>query len=282
MPGSRMLAVSVAVALAVAVALSTTVVTAGKDEGGNEWPQFRGPAGRRRRRRSQPARQLEPDRKRRLADRRFPAPGWSSPIVWGDHIFLTAVVSDDGAEKPQPGLYSGGERPASTAPHRWMVYDIDFADRQGAMGARGPQGRARSDPSMSRTPTPPKRPITDGERVYVYFGGVGLFAFTMDGEPVWSEHRLADASRRDPGWGSAASPVLLRDRLVIVNDNDTQSYIAAYDTKTGKQVWRVDRNEGTNWATPFVWEHERGTEIVTVGTQAPCAPTIPTARSSGS
>jgi outer membrane protein assembly factor BamB len=195
----------------------------------------------------------------------IPGTGWSSPIVSGEHIFLTAVVSDDGAEKPQPGLYSGGERPASKSLHRWMVYDVDFASGK-VRWEREVRRSAPLGPKHVKNTYATETPITDGERVYVYFGGVGLFAFTLDGEPVWSAPLVTLATRS--GWGTAASPVLVRDRLVIVNDNDTQSYIAAYDTKTGHQVWRVDRNEGTNWATPFVWRHERGTEIVTVGTRA--------------
>ena len=264
MPGSRMLAVSVAVALAVAVALPTTVVTAGKDEGGNEWPQFRGKqAGVAD---DDPA---LPDTWSRTENvvwqAEIPGTGWSSPIVWGDHIFLTSVVSEDGAEKPQPGLYSGGERPASTAPHRWVVYDIDFKTGK-VRWSREVRKAAPVGSKHVKNTYATETPITDGSRVYVYFGGVGLFAFTMDGEPLWNTEIPTFATRS--GWGSAASPVLMKDRLVVVNDNDTQSFIAAFDTKTGKQVWRTDRAEGTNWATPVVWEHERGTEIVTIGTKA--------------
>jgi outer membrane protein assembly factor BamB len=68
------------------------------------------------------------------------------------------------------------------------------------------------------------------------------------------------------GWGTAASPVLHQDRVYIVNDNDDQSFLAAFDKRTGAEIWRVNRTEGTNWATPFVWEHTQRTEIVTSGT----------------
>jgi outer membrane protein assembly factor BamB len=68
------------------------------------------------------------------------------------------------------------------------------------------------------------------------------------------------------GWGSAASPVLHEDRLIIVNDNDTKSFIAAYDKRTGRELWRHEREVGTNWVTPFVWRNEQRTEIVVPGT----------------
>ena len=107
-------------------------------------------------------------------------------------------------------------------------------------------------------------PVTDGERVYAYFGNVGVFCLDMEGRPVWSKSLPPHATRL--GWGTAASPVLHRDRLYLVNDNDEQSYLLALDKRTGKEVWRVDRDEKSNWSTPYVWENEQRTEIVTPGT----------------
>ena len=107
-------------------------------------------------------------------------------------------------------------------------------------------------------------PVTDGERVYVYFGDVGLFAFDMDGKPLWS--RPMDAFEMQTGFGHAKSPVVDDTHVYIVNDNEEQSFIAAYDKRTGNQVWRVDRKETSNWTTPFVWKNEQRTEIVTAAT----------------
>jgi outer membrane protein assembly factor BamB len=106
--------------------------------------------------------------------------------------------------------------------------------------------------------------VTDGERVYARFGNVGLFCYDMNGKLLWS-HAATPAATRF-GWGTASSPVLYQNRIYIVNDNDTHSYIEALDKKTGEQIWKVDRDEGTNWATPYIWEHEGKAEIVTPGT----------------
>ncbi len=107
-------------------------------------------------------------------------------------------------------------------------------------------------------------PVTDGERVYAYFGNVGLFCFDMQGKPLWSQRYGPYAMRF--GWGTAASPVLHEGRIYIVDDNDDQSFLLALDKKTGKQIWRVERKEKSNWATPYVWNSGKRTELVTPGT----------------
>jgi outer membrane protein assembly factor BamB len=190
-----------------------------------------------------------------------PGIGWSSPIVWGDHVLLTTVVNSGQQEQPKPGFYLG-DWPASTAPHRWMVYDIDYNT-----------GKVRWSREVGSTPPVKAKhlknsyasetPVTDGERVYAYFGNLGLFALDLTGKPVWSKPLGPFKTRNN--WGTGASPVLHQGRIFIVNDNDDQSFLAAYDARTGAEIWRVDREEGTNWATPFVWQNELRTEIVTSG-----------------
>ncbi|HUE87931.1 MAG TPA: PQQ-binding-like beta-propeller repeat protein [Vicinamibacterales bacterium] len=193
---------------------------------------------------------------------RIPGTGWSSPVVRGDHVFVTSVISAADLEAPKPGLYFGGERPAPTAEHRWMVYAIDFTSGR----VRWEREVHRARPAMSRhlkNSYASETPVTDGTRVYAYFGNVGLFVFDMSGAPLWSKN-FDKVSMRN-GWGTAASPVLHRDRLYIVNDNDTRSFLAAFDASTGREIWRVARDERSNWATPFVWEHDGGAQIVTSG-----------------
>jgi outer membrane protein assembly factor BamB len=240
------------------VALALARPAAGPND---RWPQFRGPSAGVAE--SDPA---LPDRWSATSNILWTADvagmGWSSPVVWGDHVFVTSVINTGQAEAPKPGLYFGGERPPSTAPHRWMVHDVDFAT-----------GKVRwSKEVRNGVPVVPKHlknsyasetPVTDGERVYFYFGNVGLFVFDLKGTPVWSKP-LGPFKTRN-GWGTAASPVLHRDRIYIVNDNDDRSFLAAFDKRTGAEIWRVPREEGTNWATPFVWEHDGRAEIVTSG-----------------
>lgn len=191
----------------------------------------------------------------------IPGIGWSSPVVWGDHLFLTTVVNTGQQEAPRPGLYVG-DWPAPATPHRWLVYDIDVATGK-ARWAKDvgvmPPGKAKHLKNSYASETP----VTDGERVYAYFGNLGLFALDMKGNPVWSKTIGPFKTRNN--WGTGASPVIHEGRVYIVNDNDEQSFLAAYDGRSGAEIWRVSRAEGTNWSTPFVWRNAIRTEIVTVG-----------------
>ena len=86
----------------------------------------------------------------------------------------------------------------------------------------------------------------------------------MDGDEVWSKPLKPQKTRY--GWGTAASPVLHDGRLYVLNDNDEASYLEALNAKNGETVWRVERDEKSNWSTPYIWENEQRTEIVTAGT----------------
>jgi outer membrane protein assembly factor BamB len=194
----------------------------------------------------------------------IPGRGWSSPIVWGDRIFVTTAAVEGDLETPKKGLYLGGnqEKPSDKV-HLWKVYCIDFQTGTILWERVAHKGRPPY-PLHVKNSHASETPVTDGERVYAYFGNVGLFCYDFDGNPLWSK-RWEPVKTRD-NWGTAASPALHKDRLYILNDNNQQSFLVALDTKTGEQVWRVDRDEKTNWATPYIWEHDQRTELVTSGT----------------
>jgi outer membrane protein assembly factor BamB len=107
-------------------------------------------------------------------------------------------------------------------------------------------------------------PVTDGERVYAHFGHLGTYCFDMDGKPLWSKTWPPYPTRY--GWGTASSPALHEGRLYLVNDNDKESFLVALDKATGEEIWRIPRDEESNWATPYVWQNGQRTEIVTCGT----------------
>jgi outer membrane protein assembly factor BamB len=191
--------------------------------------------------------------------------GWSSPIVWGNQVFLTSVINSGDTEPPKKGLYFGGERPIPPAEHRWMVYAVNFQTGKVMWEREVHKGIPKFSRHLKNS-FASETPVSDGERIYAYFGNVGLYVFDMKGALLWKQ--LFDAKKTRFGWGTAASPVVYKDKLFIVVDNDEQSYLAAFDKKTGKQLWKVDREIGTNWATPYVWENGQRTELVIPGTKA--------------
>lgn len=237
--------------------------TTGEGDQSNRWPQFRGPNAR-----GVGEGTNLPDRWSAVENvawkRDIPGRGWSSPVVWESRVFLTAVINTGESEEPTKGLYLGGERlipPASV--HRWMVYCLDLDSGKVVWERQVHQGEPATAIHIKNSYAS-ETPVTDGERVYCYFGNLGIVAFDFDGREVWKVALPPHATRF--GWGMAASPVLYRDRIYLVNDNEEDSYLLALDAKTGNEVWRIARDEKSNWATPFVWENRRRTEIVTPGT----------------
>jgi len=193
----------------------------------------------------------------------IPGLGWSSPIVWGNKIFLTTAIKEGEVEEIKKGLYFGGERPAPKALHQWMVYCIDFETGDILWQKKALEGVPKGPRHLKNTYAS-ETAVTDGERLYAYFGNVGLFVYDMNGKPLWSKTWPPVKTRY--GWGLAASPILYKDNIYILNDNDDQSFLEALNKKTGDPVWRVERDEGSNWSTPYIWENKLRTEIITTGT----------------
>ena len=194
-----------------------------------------------------------------------PGRGWSSPIVWGDRVFVTTVVSDGEMELPKKGLYFGGERkeiPGGT--HQWLVLCYDLPSGRELWRREAHRGTPPNQLHLKNTYAS-ETPVADRERLYVYFGNVGLFCYDHDGSERWRTNWPPVKTRY--GWGHAASPVLHDGRLFIVNDNDEASFAVALDAATGRQLWRVSRDEKSNWATPYVWPNEQRTELITCGTK---------------
>ena len=243
-----------------AIAIATAVLAASGLVFAEDWPRFRGTAaGVAVDHPDLPDTWSATENVRWKVD--VPGLGWSSPIVWGDHVFVTSVVNTEAQEAPKPGFYLG-DWAAAKAPHRWVIYDIDF-NTGTVRWERSVSDAPPAQPKHLKNSYASETPVTDGERVYVYFGNRGLFAFDMQGNEVWSVPIGPYKTRNN--WGAAASPALHGNRIYVVHDNDERSFIAAFDTRTGKELWRVNRMEGTNWSSPFVWEHDQRTEIVTTG-----------------
>ena len=197
-------------------------------------------------------------------------------MVWGDHVFVLTAVNTKQPNQPlnAVGTYlarslggpmTGADISQPTDEHRWILYDVN-AQTGAIRWERTIHSGVPSQAVHQKNSFASETPVTDGERVYVYLGYLGLFAFDMNGKPAWSKSIAAPKMRM--GWGPSASPILDNGRLYIVNDNEERSFIAAFDARTGNELWRTERaDEASNWSTPFLWRNDLRTEIVTTGSK---------------
>lgn len=229
-----------------------------------DWPQFRGPEARGiiESPVSPPTTWSESENvawKTDIAGR-----GWSSPVVVGNQVFITTVTQETGKpEEAKPGLYFGGDRnkPADIV-LSWKVISLNLKTGEQNWEEVLHSGKPVTSRHLKNSYAS-ETPVSDGQQLYVLFGNLGCYCLSLEGDLVW-EHKLpANKTRND--WGTAASPVLHQDSLFIVDDNEEQSFLVSLNTKTGEENWRVDRDEKSNWATPFIWQNDLRTEIITPG-----------------
>ena len=200
---------------------------------------------------------------------RTPIPGLahSSPIVWGDKIFLTTAVSDD----PKPA-YVAKDRDIEwvneNARHRWLMYCLDKRTGKVLWSHIAHAGVPRAKRHLKATQAN-ATPVTDGRYVVALLGSEGLFAYDLKGRLRWRK----DLGVLNPGlygdatseWGHANSPVIYRHLVIVQCDAHKQSFLAAFNLKDGKEVWRVERNEITSWSTPTVYESRDRAELIVNG-----------------
>ncbi len=199
---------------------------------------------------------------------RTPIPGLahSSPIVWGDRVFVTSAVSADPKATFRPGLYGDGDASADRSPQRWTLYALDA--RTGAIAwervaFEGPPRELRHIKSTYASATP----ATDGRLVVASFGSQGLYAYDLKGTSLWR----VDLGRLDVGaydiptfeWGTASSPIIWNDLVIVQCDTQADSFLVALDSATGAVVWKTERDELPSWGTPTVAPTSKGPELVT-------------------
>jgi outer membrane protein assembly factor BamB len=196
----------------------------------------------------------------------LPGRGWGSPVVWGDHVFISTVVNSGETEPLKKGLYFGGDRPTPPESiHEWKIVCLELTTGK-VRWEKTVHKAAPAAPIHLKNSYASETPTTDGKHVYVCFGNVGIFCFDFDGQQIWKKDIAPRATRL--GWGTASSPILHEDRLYYQYDNEEQSSLLAMNKLTGEILWQIEREEKSNWSTPFVWAHEGRTEIVTAGTGA--------------
>src|SRR5579884_525534 len=148
--------------------------------------------------------------------------------------------------------------------YRWEIYCLDAADGKVLWKQTAAQHKP-TVPTQASNTYASETPVTDGQRVYAYFGMTGLYCYDFAGKLLWSKELGSYPMRM--GWGTGSSPALDDERVFVQCDNEAKSFLAAFDKKTGKELWRVSRDEKSTWGTPLLWRNKQRAELVTTGSK---------------
>jgi outer membrane protein assembly factor BamB len=155
----------------------------------------------------------------------------------------------------------GGGRPPD-AVYKWEVYCLSAADGK-VLWHRTAAAHKPTTPKQAANTYASETPVTDGQRIYAYFGMTGVFCYDLDGNLIWKKG--LGSYPMALGFGTGSSPVLDGERLFIQCDNEEKSFLIALDKKTGNKLWEMDRTERSDWSTPFIWKNRVRTELVCMG-----------------
>jgi outer membrane protein assembly factor BamB len=196
----------------------------------------------------------------------IPGLAHSSPIVWGDKLFITSAISSKGEATFKHGLYGAGDASDDVSPHKWMLYCLDKRSGDILWESLAHAGVPKDKRHIKSTYAN-STPATNGEYVVALFGSEGIYAFNMFGNLMWQR----DLGRMNVGaynaphleWGPASSPIIHDGKVYIQTDTSEEDYLLALDIQTGETVWRTERDELPGWGTPTIVKGGNRAELVT-------------------
>ena len=200
----------------------------------------------------------------------IPGKSSGSPVVWGDRVFAVSGIPDGNApqseQREQPARRSGRRRGRPAAPLQTLKFTVFCFDRatgkelwkKVAVEAKPHEGTHSTNNFAAASP------CTDGTHIYAHFGSRGLYCYTMDGEFKWKRDDLGKMKTRAT-FGEGSSPTISGDHIIVPWDHEGQSALYSLNKLTGETVWKVQRDEPTNWATPLVIEVDGEKQIVMNG-----------------
>ena len=244
--------------------LSTGTVSAEKPAGYDQlWPQWRGPRGSGVAPHADPPTQWSEEENIRWKIE-LPGRGHSTPVVWGDLVFVTTAIPYGDALPPRESDAPGAhDNLPVTHRHEFVVLAINRSD--GAIAWKTTVNRALPhDQGHYTASLASSSPVTDGEHLFTFFGSHGLFCLDLAGNVVWQTD-LGQMQTKH-GHGEGSTPALYGDTLVVNWDHEGDSFIVAFDKSTGREKWRIARDEVTSWATPIVVEHDGNPQLIVPGT----------------
>ena len=236
---------------------------------GQNWPSFRGPAGSGVAEGYTTPSTWDAQTGQNIRWKTYvPGLGHSSPVIWGDRVFVTTAVKDEGESRLKVGLYGDVKSEKEENAFSWRIYCIDRKDGRILWDRQSHTGkpRVKRHPKSSHAnPTP----CTDGNCVIAFFGSEGLYCYDMEGNLIWEKDlgTLDWGYYRSPPaqWGGGSSPVINGDMVILQCDVQKDSFIAALNLRDGSQLWKTPRDDVPTWGTPTVYAAERQSQIIVNG-----------------
>jgi len=232
------------------------------------WPSFRGPGASGIGSGAPPLEWDVATGKHVLWKTEIPGLGHSSPVVWGERVFLTTAVAASGNHEVRTGLTGDVSTVEDDSEHTWKVLAVDR--KTGEILWQRTAGKAVPEsPRHFKSTQANSTAVTDGRYVVAVFPTVGLVCYTVDGELKW-KHDLGPLDAGwfyDPsyGWGFASSPILFEDLVILQADVQEGGFVAAWRLADGEQVWRTERDDVPGFSTPTLVASDGGPELVTNG-----------------
>jgi outer membrane protein assembly factor BamB len=200
----------------------------------------------------------------------IPGLGLSSPVIWGDKLFITSAISDSDTTVLKTGEYVSSDPVNDESVHDWKVYCINISNGKIIWERTAYNGV----PKVKRHPQSTHAnctPATDGKHVVAFFASEGLYCYNMDGDLLWKKdfgklHAGAFAEHReDMEWEFASSPLIHKGVLLIQCDVRGESFLGAYEITTGKEIWKKSRDEHPGWCTPNIYSYNNKDYVVVNG-----------------
>ncbi len=198
----------------------------------------------------------------------IPGLGHSSPVIWGDKIFITTAISENEEEYLKVGLYGDIAPVMDSSIHEFKVYCLNKNNGKiiwEQLAHKGVPVTKRHTKSSNANPTS----ATDGKHLIAFFGSDGLYCYNLQGELLWSKDlgRLNAGPYTNPDveWGFASSPVIYNAKVIVQCDFLGDSFLASFDVETGREIWRTSRDEISTWSTPTVIEVDGKAQIIVNG-----------------
>ena len=197
---------------------------------------------------------------------KIPGLAHSSPIVWEDRVFVTTAISSRGGDSFRHGLYGDGTASEDRSVHQWKLYALDKDSGKILWERTAYEGVPREKRHIKASYAN-STPVTDGRYVIAFFGSQGLYAFDMNGRAIWKKDLgILNAGAYDAPdyeWGTASSPIIYKDLVIVQCDTQSGSFLLAANIRTGKTVWKITREELPSWGTPTIYPGKNRVELVT-------------------